>query len=98
MSEFFKFTRAERVQLYGEALKGFIAQGFEHLPPRGKPDEHGKLPEGKVLPGRFDRCAAAWALSTVDSLEYSIRSDQEYWAKKAEEKSRGMGAAKGGGA
>lgn len=81
----FQFTPEQRVELLGHALRGFIPLRLEVLPPRGKADADGNIPAGKRLPGRLDRVAAAWALSTVDNLEYAIRSDIEYREKKAAE-------------
>lgn len=78
--------------LYSTLLPAFVAKGIETLPPRGKKDETGALPEAKPLPGRFYRCAAAWALATVDSLEWSIANDIEYREKKAEEARSRAGA------
>lgn len=91
----FAFTRAERVQLLGDALRAFVQLRLEILPPRGKPDADGNVPPGKKLPGRLDRVAAAWALSTVDNLEYAIKSDIDYREKKAAEARERVGTMEG---
>ncbi len=75
----FRFSPEQRVELLGHALAAFIPLRLEILPPRGTDQTV------KPMPGRLDFVAAAWAKSTVDSLEYQIRSDMEYREKKARE-------------
>lgn len=88
----FQFTPDQRVTLLGQALRAFIPLKLETLPPRGK-DKDGSILAPKALPGRLDQCAAAWAASTVDSLEWRIASDIEYHEKKAADARGKAGAA-----
>ena len=87
----FQFTREERTHLLGQALRAFIPLNLEHLPPLGN-DKDGATPPVKILKGRYDRCSAAWALSTVESLEYRIANDIEYHEKRAKESREKAGA------
>lgn len=80
----FQFTPDQRVTLLAAALRGFIPLKFQVMPPRW--DAAAKTwAQGKAADGQFGRVAAAWALDTVDSIEYRIRSDLEYREKRAAE-------------